>query len=129
MRRRIVVPLDGSPLAELALAHAEGLARLGSLPIHLLRVIDDALPTTGLESMTALAIDPTPAAALLRDSREDAQAYLDATRSNLAAHGLTVDSELRIGRVVGELLETLGRGDIVVEGREPELVETAGYDH
>ena len=40
--RRIIVPLDGSELAEQALPQAEALARLTGAPLHLVRVIDPA---------------------------------------------------------------------------------------
>jgi len=40
MYQRIVVPLDGSRLAEEALPDAQCLARLMDAPMHLLRVVD-----------------------------------------------------------------------------------------
>ena len=40
MYRRIVVPLDGSKLAEKSLSQAEELARLTGAPIHLIWVVD-----------------------------------------------------------------------------------------
>lgn len=39
MYRRLLVPLDGSPLAEAALSHAEGIARQFESEIVLLRVV------------------------------------------------------------------------------------------
>ena len=40
MYQRIVVPLDGSDIAELAIPEAERMARLTGAPLHLIRVVD-----------------------------------------------------------------------------------------
>ena len=40
MYTRIVVPLDGSALAEVALPHAEELSRMTGAPLHLVRIVD-----------------------------------------------------------------------------------------
>jgi nucleotide-binding universal stress UspA family protein len=42
MFRRIVVPLDGTSLAEVAIVQAADLARMGEVLIRLIRVVDDA---------------------------------------------------------------------------------------
>ena len=46
--RRIVLPLDGSPVAERALPYAEALAKLLRAPLHLVRVIDPLHPGLSL---------------------------------------------------------------------------------
>ena len=40
MYTRVVVPLDGSVLAEVALPHAEELSRMTGAPLHLVRIVD-----------------------------------------------------------------------------------------
>jgi nucleotide-binding universal stress UspA family protein len=40
MYTRIVVPLDGSELAEVALPNANELSRMSGAPLHLVRVVD-----------------------------------------------------------------------------------------
>ena len=40
MFKRIIGPLDGSHLAEIALIHAQALATRFATPIHLIRVLD-----------------------------------------------------------------------------------------
>lgn len=79
MDHPIVVPLDGSPLAERALPYAELLARVCSAPLLLVE---------------AAAVVPRPREAA-EDARtrasDEAQARLEALRGDLAARGVRVD--------------------------------------
>ncbi len=72
MYHRILVPLDGSPLAEAALPHAAAIARRFGAGITLLQVVStlpvttavDAAATAGAEAMLAMeAIEATEQAA------------------------------------------------------------------
>jgi nucleotide-binding universal stress UspA family protein len=76
MFERILIPLDGSPRAELILAQIGRILRRADSEILLLRV---------LESMPSLARVDT--AALLRKDREEAQAYLHDLAQRLGAAG------------------------------------------
>ena len=79
--RRIVVPLDGSSLAEQALPHAEALAQLTGAPLHLVRVIDPThlgTPLGVLLSTDALALQ-----LLLEDERIAAREYLERIEQDL----------------------------------------------
>jgi nucleotide-binding universal stress UspA family protein len=92
--RRLVVPLDGSPLAEAVLPMAEELARALAAPIVLLRVIE----FTGL----AFAADPFGSPYLdyqgiLDVLREDAERYLARLAADLRGKGLTVETRASVG--------------------------------
>ena len=87
---RIIVPLDGSSLAETALPFAEELARRLSLGIVLARVIDTGGPYTGLrDDATNVKVDPGIKSAALR--------YLNTLRWKLAEKGQKVRTEVLVG--------------------------------
>lgn len=76
----ILVPLDGSPLAERALPHAEVIARATNARIALVRAAQEfALP----------GVDATPGRVKVMAEAED---YLTAIAERLIAAGLTVDT-------------------------------------
>lgn len=112
MYQRIVVPLDGSDLAEQALPHAEELARLTGAPLHLVRVVDVArLERAGLYG---LAIEYSAFALILEDERTAAREYLKAIGQTLLDRGATVTTEQREGLVARELLTLMRPGDLLV---------------
>ena len=112
MFQRIVVPLDGSELAERALPQAEELARLTGAPIHLVRVIDITAPLR--YSAYGWAIETAGLESLLDDERASARAYLERIGRDVDARGVAVTTELREGLPARELIETAGSGDLVV---------------
>ena len=80
--RRMIVPLDGSPLAERVLAHATELARPLGLEIALMRVFGVPTPT--------FAVDYGPYVEELWNQVEDeAQKYLADKKQQLLAQGFT----------------------------------------
>jgi nucleotide-binding universal stress UspA family protein len=90
---RIVVPLDGSPLAEAALPAATELAGTRGLPVHLVRVLDD--------------VDAQRATAR-------AGAYLAARVQQIRNRDPVADSDLRTDPPVVEHLAAIGKGDPLV---------------
>lgn len=110
--RRIVVPLDGSSLAEQALPHAEALAQLTHAPLHLVRVIDPThlAPLAGV----ALRRDATALQLLLEDERIAARDYLERIERDLLARQQTVTVEYRQGPAARELLAAAQSGDLLV---------------
>lgn len=111
---RIVVPLDGSALAEQALPHALTLARALAIPIHLVRIVD----TSGISFIgPGMAIDQASFAALLQaiaTEEQEAADYLASVSQRLASTGVTVSTAVRGGPIVEELLAILQPGDVVV---------------
>ena len=117
---RVVVPLDGSELAENALPVARRVARALSLPIYLLRCVgmDEVLQT--VREMRAgtkgwiykLGYDPYEMA---RERTDAAVAeYLNGIRDSLASDGLDVTAERLGGTPSFELLTAVSGRDVVV---------------
>jgi nucleotide-binding universal stress UspA family protein len=93
MLSRILVPLDGSPLAEAVLPQVVELAALRKSEILLLRVaLAHALP----------GVDPVEAQV---SAVEEAQAYLAGIEPGLSAQGLTIKSAVRYGHAAEEILD------------------------
>jgi len=109
MYQRIVVPLDGSTLAETALPHAEELARIAELPLHLVRIVD-----VTQHAGFGAAINAVPYAYQLQDDEVSAPSYLTDVKARYADTSIMVTTEVRTGTVVRELLEVTHTGDLVV---------------
>ncbi len=112
MYRRIVVPLDGSELAERALPEAEKLAGLSGAPLHLIRVVDVA----ALHRLAGYgaAIEYAAMVQVLEDEQVAARDYLERMERELAGRGLPVTTELRHGMAARELAAATATGDVVV---------------
>jgi nucleotide-binding universal stress UspA family protein len=106
---RVVVPLDGSELAEKALPYAEELARLCGAGLHLVRVVD----VTHLDRFGAIAVEYADLDLLLADEQQSAREYTTAMGRQAAERGLTVTSEVRQGVAAREILATTRPGDLV----------------
>jgi nucleotide-binding universal stress UspA family protein len=109
--RTILVPLDGTSQASVALPVAEMLARAGSAFLHLMRVV----PTVGTMpsssgSSAAATFSPSAAAALLDIEGQEAADDLTAQRAALP-DSLAVTLEVRRGEIVDELLAAVERAD------------------
>lgn len=109
---RIVVPLDGSELAEEALGQAQELAKNVGSPIHLVRVVDtyraQALPASGM------AIDYSMLAELAEEEIEDAKAYMKGQVEKLRGDGLSVTGEVLHGPIAQQIVDSTQPGDIIV---------------
>ena len=90
----IVVPLDGSPLAETALPMAEELARALGVPIELVRVVEIVGLAFAGDPFGGAYVDYTP---ILEEMRTDAQEYLDRVAAALRRKDLTVQARAVIG--------------------------------
>jgi nucleotide-binding universal stress UspA family protein len=95
--RRLVVPLDGSPLAEAVLPVAEELARALAAPIILLRVVEFTALAFGAEPFGSPYLDYQGIPDVLR---EDAARYLTEVAADLRGKGLTVETHASIGTPV-----------------------------
>lgn len=110
--QRVVVTLDGSELAERALAEAEQIAKAANIPLHLVRVVD----ITRFEKMGfyGLAVDYTGIAELFEQEQHLAREYLDEMRAKLEGRGLTVTTEARQGIPADEIEAATRPGDLLV---------------
>lgn len=93
---RVVVPLDGSALAEEALPLASTLAQALHVPVHLVRAVD---PATSLNTEAMLV--------------SEADAYLVSQERQLASV-VSVTREVRSGTLPDSVVEAIRLGDLVV---------------
>lgn len=90
MYKRILVPLDGSPLAEAALAQARELARWAVGTLLLMRVVSYPL-------VSVVRVDPTFSGTLTDDFlalRGQAEAYVEEIAARLRQDGLDVQTQI-----------------------------------
>lgn len=111
MYKRILVPLDGSELAEEALPLARILAELNKAEIVLLRVVEYpyTLYSTCDEYPPA---DPDRAKTIQskkKSLRREASSYLERVASTLQTLGAKVYTEVAEGPVVGAILDSIER--------------------
>ncbi|MCB2192702.1 MAG: universal stress protein [Deltaproteobacteria bacterium] len=100
MYKHILVPLDGSTLAETVLPHVERLAKENGAKISLLQVvIAHTIPGT----------DPTDAQV---EVVERAKKYLGQVAEKLEQAGLTVETHIRYGHDAEEILDHAESNDI-----------------
>ena len=115
MFTRIVVPLDGSDLAAAALPTAEELARLASVSIHLVRVLD----TISLAKLAGYPVYGTfvEVSALMESLRNEeavGAAHLRAVKREIEERGLTATMALEQGDPAEEIVAATRPGDLVV---------------
>jgi nucleotide-binding universal stress UspA family protein len=98
----LLVPLDGSELAEQALPVAIRLAKLTGARLVLVRVTDTlrAAPYAGLSTNAEMA------KSLAEEVQDSARSYLDGVVRSLRARGLWASWEVRAGRPVDEITRT-----------------------
>jgi nucleotide-binding universal stress UspA family protein len=114
MYSRIIVPLDGSAIAEQALAQAVELSRLSAAPIHLLRVVDYLrMEQYGIYALALEYATEEPVLAVEQNAAKD---YLAGIESRLTREGLPVATEVRQGRVAREIVAAAQPGDVIVMG-------------
>jgi len=111
MYQRIVVPVDGSELAELAIPHAEELSRLTGAELHLVRVVDIV---SGHAYGAYIALEATGYAEALNAETIECAEYLSDLRNQLADRGLRVTTETRRGPAAHELTQCVEPGDVIV---------------
>jgi nucleotide-binding universal stress UspA family protein len=112
MYERIVVPLDGSPLAERALPHAVNLAKLSNATLHLLRIVD----FTRLDQYGpyGLAVEYTAYEPVLAEEEATARDYLQQVQDRLSDSGVQITTDVRRGPVTREIVGIAAEGDVIV---------------
>lgn len=94
MFESILVPLDGSPVADRILPHVASIAPMESPQITLLRVLE----TNGVQSTAIDSVD-------WHFAKAEAQAHLDEAAKQLAQLGLTADTVLLEGKADQRIIE------------------------
>src|SRR5919199_5495208 len=103
MFQQIMVPLDGSELAERALPCAERLGVATGATLHLVHVVEIVPPPTG---PFALAYAPGSIHGdLVAQETQQAAEYLDTMRERVAASGVHVRTEQMVGLAAPTLLD------------------------
>ena len=101
MYRKIMVPLDGSKLAECVLPHVEAIAQLSKVSVQLVHVIEPLeLPTRG---GIALSIDDLKQIEL--HTKNDAESYLRGIVERLKLAGIKAHSKLLTGKAADSLVD------------------------
>lgn len=98
MYKKILVPLDGSPMAEAVLPHAEALAKAEGAELILLRV-----PT--IPAAEYVALDPVVASTLRKDIRDEALKYVNDKVDALKMDQIKVTGLTKEGPVPDTILE------------------------
>lgn len=112
MYTRILLPLDGSELAEQAIPEAERLAKLTGAPLHLIRVVDvTQLPWYGAYGM---AMEFSAVETATAEEGVVATAYLKGVAERLGGAGLTVETEVLRGPTARALVYAAREGDVIV---------------
>jgi nucleotide-binding universal stress UspA family protein len=109
--RRIVIPLDGSPGAERALPLATVLARMLSVPVHLVTASDrDVRDTKSDSEQSGRGLSTVTIAA----SAGLAGDYLETAAASLRALDIATSTEIRSGPAATEVMAALAPGDLLV---------------
>jgi nucleotide-binding universal stress UspA family protein len=95
MFRTILVPLDGSQLAEVVLPHANALAKAFDASLWLVRVIE----STADEEMQP--VDPLQ----WQITKREAETYLEKTAELLRINGITTEYSILEGKTAGRIVE------------------------
>jgi nucleotide-binding universal stress UspA family protein len=104
MYKRIVVPLDGSPLAEQALTHATALAERFEAEIILLKVLEP-LPEATLTSPASVQRAEQLSAQLARD-------YLEKVADQIREEGIAVKVALLQGKPYAEIVRFSAKPEV-----------------
>lgn len=112
MFHRIVVPLDGSELAERALDRAAELARMANVPVHLVRVVD--LGRIGGGGSIVWGLTPWALQRALEEEQQASRDYLEQVSQGLTKQGVQAYSDVLHGNTPDEIVAAVTADDLVV---------------
>ncbi len=108
MYKMILVPLDGSELAECVLPHVEEMCRgEEERVIHLVRVVEPFQPYVG-----DYVINFTEVERIDRENRASAERYLEEVSKKLKCGKLMIQKKVLVGRVAEELADYAKEHDV-----------------
>ena len=109
MYQHIMVPLDGSKLAECVLPHVESIAGgCNVVKVTLVRAVEPLHLRGGLESR----FTPQEREHIDNDSMKVARGYLEQIAQRLQEKGITAQSEVLHGKVADSLLDYAHHNDV-----------------
>jgi nucleotide-binding universal stress UspA family protein/predicted transcriptional regulator len=109
MARKLIVPLDGSELAEAALPWAAHLARIHGFSVVLARAI--RWPVMAASPMGGDYLTPQMYGDILAAERGEATDYLDRVRGRLARDGVAAEAAIREGDAADGILDLAAETD------------------
>jgi nucleotide-binding universal stress UspA family protein len=113
MYKKIMVPLDGSELAECVLPHVETIARGCQIStVVLARVVDPGLPPSSLVPDGEFGLLKTDWDQLKKSRRTIAEDYLKELKSRLNYNGAKVESKVLVGSVSETLADYATKNNV-----------------
>jgi nucleotide-binding universal stress UspA family protein len=123
MYSKIMVPLDGSELAECVLPHLETIARGCQITtVVLVRVVDPGLPPSSFVSGGEFGLRKTDWDQLKKRRQTVAEDYLKELKSQLNYNGAKVESKVFVGRVSETLADYATKNSV-------DLILIASHGH
>ncbi len=116
--KRLLIPLDGSDLAEQILEPAIALGSVMDAEYILIRAVEPTLPFDGF----AVMADPIAIEHGKEDRAAVAQVYLDRLAERLRATGLQVQTQVVVGKAATSIVDAARRQDI-------DLIAVATHGH
>jgi nucleotide-binding universal stress UspA family protein len=116
MYRKILIPLDGSELAECVLPHVDTMVKgCGVEELVVIRVVEPATLPSGTWTDGGTVITESDAAKTRERidaiNRSEATEYLDRVVARFQSNGIKVQSNLLNGRVADELIDYIKESD------------------
>ena len=106
--QKVIVPLDGSELAECVLSHLEAIASNCKVTtVELVRVVS----LVELRYWASMSIDAAQEKKINAEAKKEAQEYLDSVKSKLDASRMQVTATVLTGKVEDALLEHIEKSD------------------
>src|SRR5512136_767848 len=106
MYQKILVPLDGSELAECVLPHVEAIANGCHVrKIILVRVVEPYQPTRGKAYYSLLSEESKEDWKWVEEGRSAAESYLKQVAGRLTREGRDVETEVLVGRTAESLAD------------------------
>jgi nucleotide-binding universal stress UspA family protein len=114
MYKRIVVPLDGSELAEQALGQAIQLSKSTGSPLYLVRVVDISSMARYAGATPMAGADFGLLGTMVDEEREDSTKYITEMVKKLEGEGLQVSGEVLQGAVAMAIVDSASPEDVIV---------------
>jgi nucleotide-binding universal stress UspA family protein len=112
--RRLVVPLDGSPLAEEALPIVTELAQRRQIPVHLVRVVNTAALLAPLMGFGVPGLSQDVYAEVVESAGREARGYLGEVGCRLTSGGVATTWAVLEGTPFASIAEATNADDLVV---------------
>jgi len=109
--KRVLVPLDGTAGAEVALTPAQDMARLFKAVVHIVMVVATAGTVRG-EQQALAQVMPAATRAALELEESEAQEYLDRVADRVRTEGITATTEVRRGDPTRALADEASEPDV-----------------